>query len=159
MKSLKHSCLWSLICIINSAFGFLFALSHGFSQIPMQFGILVFLIFFTLFPRTQRYKTIKDNSILFRSLIIGYIINSILIPAHFLIGAFSVDIISTGSLTLSNSSNISLATTNFIETFLITITMGLLLNVMALIISAFIYSIQKISIKIFCGQNIYNTQQ
>jgi len=157
MKSLKHSCLWSSICIINSAFGFLFALSHGFSQIPMQFGILVFFIFFTLFPRTQRYKTIKDNSILFRSLIIGYIINSILIPAHFIIGTFSVDIISIGSLT--DSLNISLATTKFIETFLITITMGLLLNVMALIISAFIYSIQKISIKIFCGQNIYNTQQ
>ena len=157
MKSLKHSCLWSSICIINSAFGFLFALSHGFSQIPMQFGILVFLIFFTLFPRTQRYKTIKDNSILFRSLIIGYIINSILIPAHFIIGTFSVDIISIGSLT--DSLNISLATTKFIETFLITITMGLFLNVMALIISLFIYSIQKISIKIFCGQNIYNTQQ
>lgn len=157
MKSLKHSCLWSSICIINSAFGFLFALSHGFSQIPMQFGILVFFIFFTLFPRTQRYKTIKDNSILFRSLIIGYIINSILIPAHFIIGTFSVDIISIGSLT--DSLNISLATTKFIETFLITITMGLFLNVMALIISLFIYSIQKISIKIFCGQNIYNTQQ
>ena len=157
MKSLKHSCLWSSICIINSAFGFLFALSHGFSQIPMQFGILVFFIFFTLFPRTQRYKTIKDSSILFRSLIIGYIINSILIPAHFIIGAFSVDIISIGSLT--DSLNISLATTKFIETFLITITMGLFLNVMALIISLFICSIQKISINIFCGQNIYNTQQ
>ena len=159
MKSIKHSCLWSFICIINSTFGYIFALSQSFSPLPMLLAIFCFLIFFILFPQTHRYQSIRNNSILFRSLIIGYIINSILIPAHFIIGVFSVQIVLRGSETLSGLFTQSSTTAELAKTFFTTIIMGLFLNIMALIISAVIYSIQKLVTKIFNFSNIYSSHQ
>ncbi len=159
MKSIKHSCLWSFICIINSTFGYIFALSQSFSPLPMLLAIFCFLIFFILFPQTHRYQSIRNNSILFRSLIIGYFINSIIIPAHFIIGCFSVQIVSSGSKILPDLITPAIAVANFAQIFFTTIIMGLLLNIMALIISAVIYFIQKFAAKIFVFSNIYSSNQ
>ncbi len=122
-----------LICagfvLLNGMFSLIMAISIHFPVLPMLLAMSVYVVVFTIFTQSTFYNFIKHNSLFFKAVIIGYIVNALIVPVHFYAGI--------GAVTVAEEFFIDTKTA--IATFLITGLQGVFLNITAVVSIGVIY--------------------
>lgn len=140
MKFVKSDLLWLSICLANAAIGSIYGTLCGFHKGAMLIGVSVFVVIFLSLSHTGFLDRLKTNTVLYRSVIIGFFVNALLFPIHVILGISSVYAIESAVSMLGIK---ELYETDFVSTLLITITMGVGLNLLAVAVIALVYLIQR----------------
>lgn len=143
MKFKKSDLLWLSICLANAAIGSIYGTLCGFHKGAMLIGVSVFILIFLSLSNAGFLDRLKKRDILYRSVIIGYFVNAILLPLHIFAGIFSVYALESiiGMLGIKE-----LYETDFLSTLLITFTMGVSLNLLAAAVITAVYLFQRLII-------------
>ncbi|MCP3925200.1 MAG: hypothetical protein GY714_21720 [Desulfobacterales bacterium] len=126
----KNFIIWSLVCTINATYSFYIAYDMGFNIWAMIFGILIFIALYTALASSTLFLKLKKNKILYKAFITGFFIKFLTI--------YYTDIIA-GQLSVSIVSDNFVRPKDFINTLFITMTEGLILNILLWTIITLIY--------------------